>query len=226
MADKDKKPENRALFRSAYGTIVPGSMTETEKFVEVRIQQGPNPENAGIARAYKDDAKAKLKEAAASSEPVLLRGQLLGSKAKNNVHLAINSVNEPRLIEGKVSNVRHSDPSKQAFVAGFMVIKGTKADGSTYSLPRPFRAFGEAAQSLAGLKAGDSIQGGAREAVQRREKNGDVEFQEIFELVGSATINGKALDAEKPAAAPKADEDQMDREPFPGNNDWDDEIPF
>ena len=237
MADENKTADRKPLFRSFYGPIVPGSFVETDRSVEVRVQQGTH---VGVARAHKnaksysDEVREALKAAANSSEPTLLRGQLLGSAARGNVHLAINSVNAPRVIQGKVSNVRHSDPSKQPFVSGFIVHE-FESNGKTHKFGVPFRAFGDAAVSLAGLQAGDIVNGGVREVVQKREKDGVTNFQDIFEFVGPASVNGKEISmaAERPTTIPPVSQDKpaADQPDAPGTDpfppsDWDDEIPF
>lgn len=232
---EDAKTERKPIFGNVYGTVVPGSLKETDKAVEARIQSGPNAEYARPVKVYKNNGKDELVEAfkqaaADSSKKILVEGTILGSKARDSVHLAVNRVNSPRVIEGKVSNVRHSAPEKQPFVSGFIVVKGQRADGTNYSFGRPFHAFNEAAESLAGLQAGDTVQGGARESRRQNQKDGNVVYEPVFEFIGAAGINGKGLTAEKAdpqaPAASSPETKELESDAFPDNNGWDDDIPF
>lgn len=224
MANQSTPAQNgekkqKTLFRSAYGQPVAGSIRETDKFVEADIQQGPN--FAQKVRAYKDDAKAALKAAIEQGGPVLVRGSLLGSKDRGNVHIAVNSVNEPMIAKGKVVRVSHSAPGKQPAVNGFILQEVEGRDGQTYKIGKPFRAFGDSAVALAGLQNNDFISGEAREVVAKREKDGDVSFVDAIEYVGAVSIGDAELRKEAET------DNQLDEAAYQSNStDFDDEIPF
>lgn len=211
--------KQKTLFRSAYGQPVVGSLRETDKFVEAAIQQGPN--FTQTVRAYKDETKTALRAAVEQGGDVLVRGSLLGSKDRGNVHIAVNSVNEPLLAKGKVVRVSHSAPGKQPAVNGFVLQEVEGRDGQSYKIGKPFRAFGDSAVALAGLQNNDFIKGDAREIVVKREKDGDVSFVDAIEYVGAVSIG----DAELRQEAEK--DNQLDEAAYQSNStDFDDEIPF
>lgn len=227
----ERNTNNKPRFRSTEGQIVEGSLVETERFIEVRVQEG-NSSKPVRAYAKKPDQQKQLRDAVSNGEPILARGVLLGSNQKGNVHIAVNSINEPLVLEGRVSHVRHSSPEKKPFVAGYIVHKVRDGEGNTYNIGKGFQAFGEAAKSLSGLKQGDTIYGGAREIVQRYEKNGEVIYKEALQIVGPASIGEPSLDKkdnsldlseqESPYPADMGD----DPEQQAPANDFDDEIPF
>lgn len=225
MAEEAKK-ERKPIFRSAKGQVVPGSVVESEAHLEARIQQGPNPEYAVRVRAYKQERRDELKAAIESGDDILVRGQLLGSKRNDSIHVTVNSVNEPLVIRGKVTNVTHSAPEKNPFLNLFILREVvSKTDGKTYKFGMPINAFNENASQLANIKPGDFLTAEVRETVFKRGTAEEPAYIDGFEIIGTATIGEKDLSNEQNNGDTP---DDIADQAYPDNNGYgpDDHIPF
>lgn len=233
QANKQKK-----RYRSAFGEVVPGSVKETNDYLEVELQEGPGYTKR--VRASFDASRKDLRDAIEKGGKILARGVLLGSNRNNNVYIGVNSINEPLTAVGQVHHVKHSGAGKQPFVGGYLVQEIQKPDGTSFTKGKPFSAFGEAAQALAGLKNGDRITAEARETITNNNKEGEErKFYEALQFVGTAAILGAEIQnaaTTQPAAttdvtpedvAAEGADAPLDEAAFQANtSDFDDDIPF
>lgn len=231
MAQEPKQNANAdsTIYVAYQGAIKKDSLVEKEKFLEGILVDGANRER--VVRAFKDDVKSDFQNSEETGKPIVIKGTMKGGYKS----IAVYSTEPDQIRNARVTRVTHSAPGKMVAVNGFMIVPVTKNDGTKTDLGMPFRAFGDAAEGLAGLKVGDHIQG---DSFQAREQNdraapdapANVKYPRVIHFIGNTGIvdPSKTVENDTPTA-PAAN--TVDESAFPEDrgynpSDYDDEIPF
>ena len=203
MADAPKKNDN-LIYTSSVGKFKADSYKESTdgkgKTVAsaILILTGTGKEK--VVKGHNDNVRV-LNDAVKAGGEIIVWGVILGGK--ENTYLAIHGTGPKQLI-GIVSNVRHNFDSyekngKNAFVDAFVVAEaGDKKFGT------PFKAFGNDALALKGVRNGDRINVPARQSnEERKPQDGDSKWVGIYLTVGAGTFTPASKNSD--SNSPKSD---------------------
>jgi len=97
-----------------------------------------------------------LKNAAKRGDPLIFRGQILGTIKDEDIHLNILFVG-PALIQGIVSGMRRSVEDEKDVLDFFVMNELLGLDGAAYQIPVGVRVTGAELDSLSDLRDGDRV---------------------------------------------------------------------